>query len=85
VTGARQRTPKHARLTLTEARIARLLAEGRSNQEVADLLATRVKAVQEQLARVYRKLGVESRTELALLLTTASVAEPPDEASTSPI
>jgi DNA-binding CsgD family transcriptional regulator len=59
------------RLTLTEAGVARLAAEGRTDGEVADLLAIRPKTVQNHLARVYSKLGIRSRTELALLLATA--------------
>jgi hypothetical protein len=37
----------------------------------ADRLACCRKAVQNHLAHVYRKLGIRSRTELALLLATA--------------
>lgn len=67
-------SPDGSRLTLTEASIARLVAEGRTNEEVAASLATRPTVVQGHLARVYRKLGVRSRSELALLLGTAPVA-----------
>jgi DNA-binding CsgD family transcriptional regulator len=62
-------------LTLTEAGVARLVAEGRTNTEVAALLAIRPTAVQDHLACVCRKLGVGSRTELVLLLATSAVHE----------
>ena len=52
-------------LTETEHRIARLVAEGRSNKEVAAALFVSVKTVEVTLTRVYRKLGVRNRAELA--------------------
>jgi len=52
-------------LTETELRVARLAAEGRSNKEVAAALFVSVRAVEANLSRVYAKLGIESRTELA--------------------
>ena len=65
-------------LTLTEARIARLLADGKSDGEVARLLGMERAAVDAELALIYRKLGIESRTELALLLGEP-VTEPSEE------
>ena len=41
---------------------------GRSNKEVAAALFLSVKTVEVTLTRVYRKLGVRSRTELAARL-----------------
>jgi DNA-binding CsgD family transcriptional regulator len=52
-------------LTETELRVAQLVAEGRSNKEVAAALFVSVRAVEANLSRVYAKLGIESRTELA--------------------
>jgi len=52
-------------LTPTERRIAELVAEGRSNREVGAALFVTPKTVESTLTRVYRKLGVRSRTELA--------------------
>ena len=52
-------------LTEAEQRIADLVAEGRSNKEVAAALVISVKTVEVTLTRVYRKLGVRSRSELA--------------------
>lgn len=65
------------RLTATEARIASLLTGGWSDDEIASDLGLRPTAVETHLAEVYRKLGVGSRTELALLLGTGGgLAEP---------
>jgi DNA-binding CsgD family transcriptional regulator len=52
-------------LTATERRVAELVAKGRSNQETADELFMSVKTVEANLTRIYRKLSVRSRTELA--------------------
>ena len=52
-------------LSATELRVAELVAAGRSNKEVAAELFVSVRAVEANLSRVYAKLGIESRTELA--------------------
>jgi DNA-binding CsgD family transcriptional regulator len=52
-------------LSETELRVAQLVAEGKSNKEVAAALFVSVRAVEANLSRVYAKLGIESRTELA--------------------
>ena len=51
-------------LSETELRVAQLVAEGKSNKEVAAALFVSVRAVEANLSRVYAKLGIESRTEL---------------------
>jgi DNA-binding CsgD family transcriptional regulator len=52
-------------LTATEQRVATLVAGGRTNREVAAELVVSVRAVEANLTRVYAKLGVRSRAELA--------------------
>jgi DNA-binding CsgD family transcriptional regulator/Tfp pilus assembly protein PilF len=52
-------------LTEAERRIASLVAEGRTNREVAAALFVTEHTVEGALTRAYRKLGVRSRTELA--------------------
>ena len=61
--GGRSASP--GTLTTAEERIAALVAEGKSNKEVAATLFISVKTVEVTLTRVYRKLGVKSRAELA--------------------
>jgi len=61
--GGRPSTPFE--LTETERTIASLVARGQTNQEVADALFVSASTVQANLKRVYQKLGVRSRTELA--------------------
>ncbi|MET9529405.1 LuxR family transcriptional regulator [Streptomyces sp. NPDC006649] len=60
-------------LTGIEHRIATMVAAGSTNREVATSLFLAVKTVESSLTRIYRKLGVRSRTELGVLLRT-----PPD-------
>jgi DNA-binding CsgD family transcriptional regulator len=52
-------------LTAAERRVAALVAAGRTNREVADQLFLGERTVAGHLTRVYAKLGVRSRTELA--------------------
>ena len=51
-------------LTPTEERIARLVASGMTNKEVAAATFVTVKTVEANLGRIYRKLGVQSRRSL---------------------
>jgi DNA-binding CsgD family transcriptional regulator len=52
-------------LTAAERRVAMLVAEGRTNREVAAALFLGERTVETHLSHVYAKLGVRSRTELA--------------------
>ena len=52
-------------LTPSETRVAELVATGSTNREVADALFISVHTVEANLKRIYRKLGIRSRTELA--------------------
>jgi DNA-binding NarL/FixJ family response regulator len=59
------RAPSPLDLTPTEARIAELVADGQTNREVAAAVFLSEKTVETNLTRIYRKLGVTSRRELA--------------------
>jgi len=52
-------------LTPVEERIAVLVAAGQTNKEVASTLFLSVRTVESHLGRIYRKLGLRSRTELS--------------------
>jgi DNA-binding CsgD family transcriptional regulator len=54
-----------AGLTPSERRLAELVAEGHSNKQIAAALYVSPKTVETSLSRLYGKLGVHSRTELA--------------------
>ena len=60
------RTAPRDRLSETERRIVELVVAGRKNREVADQLFLSPDTVAWNLSRVYRKLGVTSRTQLAV-------------------
>jgi DNA-binding CsgD family transcriptional regulator len=66
--------PASGTLTETERRVAELVGSGRSNQETAAELFMSVKTVEANLTRIYRKLSVRSRTELANRLNTTELA-----------
>ena len=52
-------------LSAAEREVARLLLEGNSNAAIARERGTSPRTVANQLAALYRKLGVRSRAELA--------------------
>jgi DNA-binding CsgD family transcriptional regulator len=56
-------------LTAGELRVARLAAEGLTNREIAQALFITTKTAKAHLSRVYRKLGITRRGQLATALT----------------
>jgi DNA-binding CsgD family transcriptional regulator len=60
-------------LTAAEARVAALVAAGRSNKQAAAELFTSVPTVEAHLTRIYRKLGIHSRTELTRLVSDGTL------------
>ena len=70
--------PTTSVLTATERRVAELVGSGRSNHETAAELFMSVKTVEANLTRIYRKLSVRSRTELANHLNNLDPAAPQD-------
>jgi DNA-binding CsgD family transcriptional regulator len=71
------RTPSSGDLSETERRVAELVASGMTNRQVADALFMSPRTVQSNLSRVFRKLGVRSRAELAAR-EAAGGHNPPD-------
>ena len=61
----RPRGRRRDELTPTERQIAERVATGRSNREVAAELFVTVRTVEANLTRIYAKVGVRSRGELA--------------------
>jgi DNA-binding CsgD family transcriptional regulator len=68
----RTETPDQG-LTSTELRIAAMVRDGASNREIAARLYLSVKTVEATLTRVYRKLGVRSRTQLLSRLAVSEI------------
>jgi DNA-binding CsgD family transcriptional regulator len=70
---ASPRPRRDRELTNAERRVAALVAAGHTNREVAAEQFTTVATVEAHLTRVYRKLGIRSRTELARLVADGAV------------
>jgi DNA-binding CsgD family transcriptional regulator len=61
-------------LSPQELQVARIVGRGQNNIEVAAALFMSRKTVEAHLTRVYRKLGIRSRTELARILLANGIA-----------
>jgi DNA-binding CsgD family transcriptional regulator len=70
------RPPAPLELTATEERVAALAAVGHTNRQVAAVLFLSPRTVEDNLARVYRKLGVSSRAELGAAMARREPATP---------
>jgi DNA-binding CsgD family transcriptional regulator len=64
------RPPAGSGLTETERRVAELAGTGKTVRQVADELFVSPKTVEANLTRVYRKLGISGRAELATWLAS---------------
>jgi DNA-binding NarL/FixJ family response regulator len=66
-----------AALTARERDVLTLLAEGRSNREIAGRLYLSEKTVKAHLAAIFRKLGVTNRTQAAMMAVQMGVGPVP--------
>jgi DNA-binding CsgD family transcriptional regulator len=62
------RAKRTSDLTETERRVAELAGQGRSNREIGSALYMSGRTAEAHLGRVFAKLGVKNRVELAALL-----------------
>jgi|SRR5579864_234736 len=69
-------------LTPGQTRISELVARGYCNKEIARKLKLKEQTVRNELSRVFRKMGIWNRVELALLLSSRQRSAP--EVSTEP-
>jgi DNA-binding CsgD family transcriptional regulator len=60
-------------LTNQEHQVALIVAEGATNREAASRLFVTTKTIETHLSRIYRKLGLRSRTELARRLADGAL------------
>ena len=65
----RSRDVSAQRLTSREREIVRLVTGSATNKEIAEALVVSVRTVDHHLRNIFRKLGVRSRTELAVLIS----------------
>ena len=64
-TAATRSGPRSDELTPQELQVALMVSSGATNREAGARLFLSAKTVEAHLGRIYRKLGVRSRTELA--------------------
>jgi DNA-binding CsgD family transcriptional regulator len=73
------RGPRPEGLSETERQVAELAVKGRTNKEIAATLFMSLRTVEAHLTSVYRKLGIRSRSALAVqLIGAVSTANPAD-------
>ncbi|MFD0675054.1 response regulator [Cohnella sp. GCM10027633] len=65
----------HEDLTDREMEVLKLIAQGKSNQEIADELFIGIKTVKYHLTNLFGKLGVEDRTQAAIYAHRNGIAE----------
>lgn len=71
----REENKPHEELTEREMEVLKLIAKGKSNQEVADELFIGVKTVKFHVTHILAKLGVEDRTQAAIYAVKRGLAE----------
>ena len=73
----RRKRPRHGWLSLTptELQVARLVAEGRTNPQIAERLLMGRATVKTHLEHIFPKLGVTTRAELAVLVAQRPVTD----------
>jgi DNA-binding NarL/FixJ family response regulator len=76
-TGSNNGRRSEYNLTQREHDILALLAEGRSNREIAGALFLSEKTVKAHLAAIFRKLGVTNRTQAAMMAVQMGVGPIP--------
>ncbi|HVQ48752.1 MAG TPA: response regulator transcription factor, partial [Mycobacterium sp.] len=78
---SRQTSPSTG-LTAREIEVLRLVAQGRSNREIATELFIAEKTARNHVERVYTKLGVNNRTQASLAAIDRGLASFPSQAAT---
>src|ERR1700761_3873424 len=63
---SRTREARTKELTFRESQVVRLVAQGKANKEIAYQLLLSEGTIKEYLNRIFRKLEVSNRTELAI-------------------
>lgn len=64
-------------LTERERQVAVLIAQGKSNREIAETLAIAVRTVESHITRILDRLGLKSRAEIAMWAVGKGLARPP--------
>ena len=78
--GSNVLTQREWRFSPREGEIVTLLANCCSNQEIANRLGLRLQTVKNHLSRIYRKLGVPNRVQLAVRVLQKDAPETNEQA-----
>lgn len=70
--------PRRVRLSPRERQIITFITDGCSNQDIAARLSLRIQTVKNHLSRIYRKLGVPNRVQLAVFGVTEGLGTSQD-------
>ncbi|GBG11178.1 DNA-binding response regulator [Paenibacillus sp. MY03] len=70
-----EKAPLHDDLTEREMDVLKRLAQGKSNQEIADELFIGVKTVKFHITNIFNKLDVDDRTQAAIYAHKQGIAE----------
>ncbi|MHA6485492.1 response regulator [Paenibacillus sp. strain BS8-2] len=70
-----EKAPLHDDLTEREMDVLKLLAQGKSNQEIADGLFIGIKTVKFHITNIFNKLHVDDRTQAAIYAHKQGIAE----------
>lgn len=62
-------------LTRREVEVLDLVADGRTNAEIGQLLGTSPRTVQKHLEHIFEKLGVDTRTAAAVRVLTLTSSQ----------
>jgi DNA-binding NarL/FixJ family response regulator len=71
------------KLSPAQKRIAGLVAQAYPNREIARRLRIKEQSVRNELSRIFKKMGVWNRVELALLMRTPNAAQQNTQAVTA--
>ncbi|MFE5513002.1 LuxR C-terminal-related transcriptional regulator [Streptomyces sp. NPDC056529] len=66
--------PARTQLTAHERRIAAMVLEGLTNRQIAGTLTVSTRAVELHITRIYRKLGIRRRAQLAAAVDRSTAA-----------
>ena len=71
-----EKPPEGPHLTEREGEVIRLVAHGKSNQEIARALVISEKTAKAHISNILGKLGVEDRTQMAIYAIKNGLADP---------
>jgi DNA-binding NarL/FixJ family response regulator len=67
--------PRKIHFSPRERQIVRFIVEGCPNQEIANRMGLRLQTVKNHLSRIYKKVEVPNRVQLAVYAVGAGLAE----------